>query len=64
MFSARDSNQFNIRVSLEPGSHVIFNLIYEELLKRRRGVYEQVKYTVFTHTYLYLENFNTELHYY
>jgi len=38
--SARDSNQFTVSVNIEPNSKVAFNLTYEQLLTRRKGVYE------------------------
>jgi uncharacterized protein YegL len=38
--NARDSNQFTVSVNIEPKAKVTFNLTYEELLTRRRGVYE------------------------
>ncbi len=41
--SARDANQFTVSVNIEPQAKVLFNLTYEELLTRRRGIYEQVK---------------------
>ena len=41
--SARDANQFTVSVNVEPQDKMLFNLTYEELLTRRRGVYEQVK---------------------
>jgi len=38
--SARDANQFVVSVNIEAQSKVTFNLTYEQLLTRRRGVYE------------------------
>ncbi|XP_059351235.1 inter-alpha-trypsin inhibitor heavy chain H4-like [Daphnia carinata] len=40
--NARDANQFTVSVNVEPQAKMLFNLTYEELLTRRRGIYEQV----------------------
>lgn len=40
--SARDANQFVVSVNVEPKAKMLFNLTYEELLTRRRSIYEQV----------------------
>ena len=42
-FSARDANQFTVSVNIEPKAKINFNLTYEELLTRRRGIYEHVR---------------------
>uniref|UniRef100_A0A0P4XTV4 Uncharacterized protein n=1 Tax=Daphnia magna TaxID=35525 RepID=A0A0P4XTV4_9CRUS len=39
--NARDANQFTVSVNVEPQAKMLFNLTYEELLTRRRGIYEQ-----------------------
>ena len=39
-FSARDANQFTVSVNIEANAKVTFNLTYEQLLSRRRGLYE------------------------
>ena len=44
--SARDANQFTVSVNIEPQAKMLFNLTYEELLTRRRGIYEQVIFSV------------------
>ena len=46
MNSARDANQFTVSVNIEPQAKMLFNLTYEELLTRRRGIYEQVIFSV------------------
>jgi len=38
--SARDANQFTVSVNIEANAKVTFNLTYEQLLSRRRGLYE------------------------
>ena len=40
--SARHSNQFRVSVNTEAKSRVTFYLLYEELLQRKRGIYEHV----------------------
>lgn len=40
--SARHSNQFRVSVNTEAKASVTFYLLYEELLQRRRGIYEHV----------------------
>lgn len=40
--SARHSNQFRVSVNTEARSRVTFYLLYEELLQRKRGIYEHV----------------------
>ncbi|XP_053377299.1 inter-alpha-trypsin inhibitor heavy chain H3-like isoform X2 [Mercenaria mercenaria] len=40
----RETNRFNLAVTVAPQSKVSFNLTYQELLKRTRGHYEQVIY--------------------
>ena len=40
--SARHSNQFRVSVNTEAKSSVTFYLLYEELLQRKRGIYEHV----------------------
>lgn len=39
--NARDANQLTVSVNVEPQAKMLFNLTYEELLTRRRGIYEQ-----------------------
>ena len=41
--SARNANQFTVSVNIEPEQKIFFNLTYEELLSRRKGIYEHVK---------------------
>ena len=43
-YSARHSNQFDVSVNIAAGSNVTFNLIYQELLRRRFGSYEHSVY--------------------
>ena len=38
--SARHSNKFDVSVNIAAGNNVTFNLIYQELLRRRFGAYE------------------------
>lgn len=40
----RETNRFNLAVTVAPQSKVSFNLTYQELLKRKHGHYEQVIY--------------------
>ncbi|XP_070206409.1 inter-alpha-trypsin inhibitor heavy chain H3-like isoform X2 [Littorina saxatilis] len=42
--SARHSNKFDVSVNIAAGSNVTFNLIYQELLRRRSGAYEHSVY--------------------
>ncbi|EFX86738.1 hypothetical protein DAPPUDRAFT_307863 [Daphnia pulex] len=39
--NARNANQFTVSVNIEPEQKIFFNLTYEELLSRRKGIYEQ-----------------------
>ncbi|XP_046367037.2 inter-alpha-trypsin inhibitor heavy chain H3-like isoform X2 [Haliotis rufescens] len=39
--TARHSNKFDVSVNLKPGSSVTFNLTYQQLLPRCKGMYEQ-----------------------
>ncbi|XP_046639003.1 inter-alpha-trypsin inhibitor heavy chain H4-like [Daphnia pulicaria] len=38
--NARNANQFTVSVNIEPEQKIFFNLTYEELLSRRKGIYE------------------------
>lgn len=40
----RETNKFNLAVTVAPQEKISFNLTYQELLKRTRGHYEQVIY--------------------
>ncbi|XP_067651898.1 inter-alpha-trypsin inhibitor heavy chain H3-like isoform X3 [Haliotis asinina] len=39
--TARHSNKFDVSVNLKPGSSVTFNLTYQQVLPRHKGMYEQ-----------------------
>lgn len=40
----RDTNRFSVEVNVGAQEKVVFNLTYQELLKRKRGSYEHVIY--------------------
>jgi hypothetical protein len=40
----RETNRFKVEVNVEAQSKVTFNLTYQELLKRQKGVYDHVIY--------------------
>lgn len=42
--SPRNTNRFSVEVNVGAQEKVVFNLTYQELLKRKRGSYEHVIY--------------------
>lgn len=42
LFTHRETNRFNLAVTVAPQNKMSFNLTYQELLKRTHGIYEQV----------------------